>query len=231
MCWPRPSAAASAELPDGFHFDCAPPDGRYLEVETHKPDNDVDKRLVAVCNASTRGPTFGKQIAELENRAGEIPVAIVRTTDFPKTGKAIDADCRHAETARAKRSSSTDADWRRMLAFEAFRARRTHSGRTSPRGRRLPGRSVNLTRCRKILKLSALAAIPRHAGRSHRRRLLRQSLTPFRPTSAASPVPALRRERRATRPRPHRQRDAGPGDFRAERVRPACGVPRRVGQR
>ena len=75
-------------MPDGFHFGCSP-DGRYLEVETHKPDDSIDKRLVAVCNASTRGPRFGKQISELEQRAGEIPVAIVRTTDFPKSGKAI----------------------------------------------------------------------------------------------------------------------------------------------
>ncbi len=42
--------AATAELPDGFQFGCAP-DGRYLEVETHKPDNGVDKLLVAMCNA------------------------------------------------------------------------------------------------------------------------------------------------------------------------------------
>ena len=46
--------AATAELPDGFQFGCAP-DRRYLEVETHKPDNGVDKLLVGVCNANTRG--------------------------------------------------------------------------------------------------------------------------------------------------------------------------------
>src|SRR5262249_34037826 len=30
--------AATSELPDGFHFECASPDRRYLEVETHKPE-------------------------------------------------------------------------------------------------------------------------------------------------------------------------------------------------
>src|SRR5262249_28587165 len=78
--------AMTAELPEGFHFGCAPPDGRYLEVETHKPDNSIEKRLVAVCNAKS-GASLIKQISELETRAGEIPVAIVRTTDFPKSGK------------------------------------------------------------------------------------------------------------------------------------------------
>ena len=93
--------AVVPELPEGFHFGCTP-DACDVEVEAHKPDNSVDKRLVAVCNASTRSPAFVKQIAELEDRAGEIPVAIVRTTDFPKTGKAIAQDCQHAETPRAK---------------------------------------------------------------------------------------------------------------------------------
>ena len=92
--------ATSAEMPDGFHFECAA-DRRYLEVETHMPDDSVDKLLVGVCNAGTRGLAFGKQLSELEKRAGDMPVAIVRTTDFPKTGKAADADRRDAETARA----------------------------------------------------------------------------------------------------------------------------------
>ena len=125
-----------------------PPDGRYLEVETHKPDNGVDKLLVAVCNANTRGVAFGKQLSELEKRAGEIPVAIVRTTDFPKSGKAIDANCRHAETARAKGRRGR----RRMAAYAGVRGvpqAARDSGRTSPRGRRPPGRSVNWTRSKR----------------------------------------------------------------------------------
>ena len=42
--------AIAPELSEGFHFSCTP-DARYVEVEAHKPDNSVDKRLVAVCNA------------------------------------------------------------------------------------------------------------------------------------------------------------------------------------
>src|SRR5262249_30477438 len=113
--------AATAELPDGFHFECAP-DQRYLEVETHKPDQRVDRLLVAVCNAGSRGIALGKQISELEKRAGEIPVAIVRTIDFPKAGKVATQIAgmlkRHGRTAVV-----ADADWRRMLAFDAFRTR------------------------------------------------------------------------------------------------------------
>src|SRR5262249_6816352 len=112
--------AATSELPDGFHFECASPDRRYLEVETHKPENTIDKLLVGVCNANTRGTGFAYQSAALAKRAGEIPVAIVRTTDFPKTGKAITQIAgmlkRHGEKVVV-----TNAEWRRMLAFEAFR--------------------------------------------------------------------------------------------------------------
>jgi hypothetical protein len=116
--------AATAELPDGFHLGCDPPDERYLEVETHKPDHSVEKLLVAVCNAGTRGVGFGKQLSDLEKRAGEIPVAIIRTTDFPKTGKAATQVAgmlrRHGRTVVV-----ADADWRRMQAFEAFRKAHT----------------------------------------------------------------------------------------------------------
>ena len=116
---------ASAELPSGFQFN-SERDGRYLEVETHRPSNEVDKLLVAVCNAGTRGPTFGKQLAELENRAGEIPVAIVRTTDFPKTGKAA-SQIAGMLKRHGRRVVVADTDWRRMLAFEQFRA--SHANR------------------------------------------------------------------------------------------------------
>jgi hypothetical protein len=100
---------AWAELPHGFHFECTL-DRRYLEVETHKPDDGVDKLLVAVCNVNTRGPAFGKQISELEKRAGEIPVAIVRTTNFPKTGKASEQIAGMLKRD-GRRVVVADADW------------------------------------------------------------------------------------------------------------------------
>jgi hypothetical protein len=147
--------ATTAELPDGFQFDCAA-DGRHLEVETHKPDNSVDKLLVAVCNASTRSPAFGKQIAELEQRAGEVPVAIVRTTSFPKSGKAAAQIAmmlrRHGKTVVA-----ADSDWRRMLAFEEFRAQ--HGMRPDfAAWQRSASPLGELDTLQKILKLRTLAA-------------------------------------------------------------------------
>jgi hypothetical protein len=150
--------SAAAELPEGLHFECGPPDGRYLEVETHKPDNGVDKRLVAVCNAPTRGPSFGKQIADLEKRAGELPVAIVRTTDFPKAGKAI---TQIASMLRrdGQKVLAVDSDWRRMLAFDAFRKR--HANRADFRQWQKTARPLGeLSSLQKILKLSGLV-VPR----------------------------------------------------------------------
>ncbi len=167
--------AASAELTDGFHFDCSPPDGRYLEVETHKPDDSVEKRLVAVCNANTRGVAFGKQLSDLEKRAGEIPVAIVRTTDFPKAGKAI-AQIGGMLKRHGQKVVTADAEWRRMLAFEAFRKEHQHrpgfgawQKTTRPLG--------ELDSLQKILKLSALA-VP-----------LRQPVVAPPPVSAPRAVP------------------------------------------
>ncbi len=147
--------AAAAELPDGFHFGCDR-DRSYLEVETHRPDSGVDKLLVGVCNASTRGVAFGKEIDELEKRAGEIPVAIVRTTNFPKSGKAATQIAgmlkRHGRTVVV-----ADSDWRRMLAFEAFR--KQHQQRPEFAAWQKDARPLGeLDSLQKILKLSDLAA-------------------------------------------------------------------------
>jgi hypothetical protein len=111
--------ATADELPDGFHFGQPQPEGRYIEVETHKPDGGIDKLLVAVCNAKP-GASLIKQVAELGNRAGEIPVAIVRTTDFPKTGKAA-TQIAGMLKRQGRKVVVSNADWRRMLAFEVFR--------------------------------------------------------------------------------------------------------------
>lgn len=150
--------AASDELPDGFHFACSP-DGRYLEVETHRPDNSIDKRLVAVCNANTRGTALGKQITDLQQRAGEFPVAIVRTTEFPKSGKVITQIAgmlkRHGE-----RVVVADAEWRRMLAFAAFRT--GHKDRPDFAEWQRTARPLGeLNAVQKILNLKDLAASPR----------------------------------------------------------------------
>lgn len=153
--------AASAELPEGFHFDCtAIAAQRYVEVETYKPNDEVEKLLVAVCNATTRGVAFGRQLSELEERAGEIPVAIVRTTDFPKSGKAATQ-----VAGMLRRQGRTvvvaDSDWRRMLAFQGFLERHAErrdellawQKRARPLG--------ELDSLQKILRLNSLHAMPR----------------------------------------------------------------------
>src|SRR5262249_289178 len=104
--------AVSAELPEGFHFGCAQPDGPFLEVEGHGSDGGVAKLLVAVCNKNPRGGGLGKQLEDLEKRAGEIPVAIVRTTDFPKSGKAMEQVAKHVKRHGVK-VVVADTDWRR----------------------------------------------------------------------------------------------------------------------
>jgi hypothetical protein len=147
--------ALAAELPDGYHFGRAQPERQYLEVETHKPDDSIDKRLVAVCNANTRGPALGKQITLLEQRAGEIPVAIVRTTEFPKSGKVMTQIAgllkRHGE-----RVVVADAEWRRMQAFEAFR--KQHRSRPDFAAWQKTARPLGeLNALQKILRLKDLA--------------------------------------------------------------------------
>jgi DNA helicase HerA-like ATPase len=170
--------AATAELPDGFHFGCGQPYGRCLEVETHKPDDSVDQLLVAVCNANTRGVAFGKQIAEVEKRSGDIPAAIVRTTDFPRSGKAMTQLAgmlkRHGRTVVA-----ADADLRRMLAFEAFRNQ--YAGRPDFGAWQKSARPLGeLDSLQKILRLNTLVAPPRPAVAA-----------PL-PVKASSPVAAVR---------------------------------------
>ncbi len=217
---------ASAELPDGYQFS-SERDGRYLEVETHRPSNEVDKLLVAVCNAGTRGPNFVKQLAELEKRAGEIPVAIVRTTDFPKTGKATNQIAvmlkRHGRTVVV-----VDTDWRRMLAFGRFRA--SHASRTDFAAWQNTARPLGeLDSLRKILNFSALAAMPARAAASQPPAAPPVRVVPVSATSEDSITPSA--PRGSDRSRPHEQRDAVPRHLRAERVRPARGIPRWVGQR
>ncbi len=150
--------AASDELPQGYHFGCASSDGRYLEIETHKPNNTLEKRLAAVCNANTRGPAFGKQISELEKRAGEIPVALVRTTDFPKSGKAI-AQIAQMLKRYGEKVVVADSEWRRMLAFDDFRTQ--HRQRPDFGSWQKEARPLGqLNALQKILRLNECVAMP-----------------------------------------------------------------------
>jgi DNA helicase HerA-like ATPase len=169
-----------SELPGGFHCECSQ-DRQYLEVEAHAPDDSVDRKLVGLCNANTRGTKFGKQLTDLAHRAGEIPVVIVRTTDFPKSGKAVTQIAgmlkRHGE-----RVVASDADWRRMLAFDAFRQK--HMVRSDFAVWQRQSQPLSeLETLKRILKLNTIASV----------------LRPGSATEAPVPAPSSARPDRAVR--------------------------------
>jgi hypothetical protein len=118
--------SCSAELPDGTHFGEPRADGRFVEVETHR-GNAVDKLLVAVCNKSANGGGLARQVSEVERRAGENAVALVRSTNFPKPTSQVGKQIGHLVKRGGLAVPVENADLRRMLAFEAFR--RQHGSR------------------------------------------------------------------------------------------------------
>jgi hypothetical protein len=149
------------ELPDGVHFGDPQPDGRYLEVETNKPDGGVDRLLVAVCNKKAQGGGLGKQLNDVEKRIGDFPVALVRTTYFPSTkGSKVVGQIAALIKRDGRRVVVADADWRRMLAFEAFR--KQHGMRPDFGGWQKAARPLGeLDSLQKILRISTLTAAPR----------------------------------------------------------------------
>jgi hypothetical protein len=180
--------AATPELPDGFHFGCAPPDGNYVEAELHKPDNGIDKLLVAVCNKSAKGVGLGKQLGEVEKRVGDFPVALVRTTEFPKTGKAMQQVAGLLKRD-GRRVVVADADWRRMLAFEAFRGK--HASRPDFAAWQKVARPLGeLDSLQKILRLNTLVASSRPAVPAPTPLPPSPPITPVRPVPA-DPAPAV----------------------------------------
>jgi hypothetical protein len=151
--------ALSPELPDGFDFAYTASEGRYLEVETSMPDNSVDRLLVAVCNKNARGGGLGRQVDELEKRVGDFPVAVVRTTEFPRTGQAA-TQIAGMLRRHGRKVVVADADWRHMMAFEDFRKQhqdRTDFGAWQRANRPLGG----LDSLQKILRLGEIAIGPR----------------------------------------------------------------------
>ncbi len=119
----------SEEMPEGYHFGCTV-DRQFIEVETHHPNNRVDKLLVALCNKNAQGGRLAKQLTEVEKRVGDFPLALVRTTDFPSTKKSRIVDQIAQLLKRdGRRIVVPNADWRHMLAFAEFRQRH----RTDPK--------------------------------------------------------------------------------------------------
>jgi hypothetical protein len=119
-------SACSQEMPAEFWFaaDRHKQHGRMLAIEVHQPHNAVGRLLVAVCNKGAQGKGLTNQITEAEKEAGEIPLVLVRSTDFPKNPKGIVSQQIGKLIARGgRRVVMQDSDWRTVLALRAFQRR------------------------------------------------------------------------------------------------------------
>jgi len=149
-----------SELPEGNHFGRPCAEGRFLELELHKPEGSIDKLLVAVCNGKTNGNGLINQIKEVTNRAGDFAVAFLRNTKFPQSGKAM-----QLVAPLLKKDGHTivvpDSDWRRMLAFAAFREK--HCVRPDFAAWQKEARPLGeLASLQKLLRLNSLKPSPRN---------------------------------------------------------------------
>jgi hypothetical protein len=112
----------SDELPTGYHFGTEV-QGRMVPVDIHGADNAVDRLLVAVCEKSAKGGGLGKQVAEVEKQAGEIPAVVVRSTAFPSSPTAqVSKQIGKLIQRGGRRVVVENADWRKIAAFQAFHA-------------------------------------------------------------------------------------------------------------
>jgi hypothetical protein len=119
-------AACTGELDAGAggHFE-AEADGRFVQVERHGVDNDIERILVGVCNKAAPGGALGKQIDEVVRRAGGIAPVIVRSTAFPAGAKsAVMQQLQKLVDDGGRRAVVEDSEWRTMMALSRFRAGR-----------------------------------------------------------------------------------------------------------
>lgn len=121
----RAIAECGAELgaPGAFHVTATGDDHR---VE-HRVGKGLRNLLVGLCDKSARGGGLANQINGLTARAGKDVPVMVRSTDFPKgpttqVGKLIGK----VIAGGGRRAVIEDAEWRTMVALEAFRGR--HAG-------------------------------------------------------------------------------------------------------
>jgi DNA helicase HerA-like ATPase len=112
--------AANQETPPGLSFH-AEEDGQFVQIEAYHGDNSADKLLAAVCNKAARGGGLGRQIATAGKRAGEVPLALVRSAPFPKgTTSAVVKDIAMVVKRGGRLVEAQDADWRAILALQEF---------------------------------------------------------------------------------------------------------------
>lgn len=120
------------EMSSGHHF-AAEADGRFIEIETHGPGNAVAKLLAALCNRAAQGGWLGKQVDDTERRAGDIPVALLRSTPFPPAGNTqIGKRLAGLARKRGRWMTVADSDWRHVLALQQFRQQ--HGNRSDFQG-------------------------------------------------------------------------------------------------
>lgn len=106
----------------GGHAIEAEPDGRFIPVERHGPDDSVERILVGLCNKAAQGGGLARQVEELSRRAGEHTAVVVRSTSFPTgTRAAITLLLNKLVEDGGRRVVVEDSDWRTMAALSAFR--------------------------------------------------------------------------------------------------------------
>lgn len=150
---------ASDEAGDDPTAVLAEADGRFIAFEGPRA-----KFVAAVCNKNPQGGALAKQLGDLEGRAaahGRRSVA-VRSAPFPPRGTKtrIAATLAEFEDQGGRCIVVEDSDWRAMVAFVAFRARKADDPAFDPwrkRARPLTG----LRPLRTILCLDAAASSTR----------------------------------------------------------------------
>jgi energy-coupling factor transporter ATP-binding protein EcfA2 len=169
----------SNELTTGHRFSV---DGRgkLIPITIEGPGNALDKVLAAVCNRDARGGGLGTQISEAEKEAGEIVIALVRSTAFPaspatKVGKQIGGLVKRG----GRLVSVEDAEWRKILALQQF-----HKGHGSR-----PDYCDWLQQGRPLSQLPSL-----------RRLLALDQLAISRPAASEPPAPPAERPPTRTKP-------------------------------
>ena len=117
----------NAELPPGCRFAARRADGRLVAVDGpgKSAGSSGERLLVAVSEKSPKGGGLGHQVTEAERRASNSPIVLVRSTSFPTSPKAdVVKQIARVISRGGRRVVVENADWRSMLAFQAFRQAR-----------------------------------------------------------------------------------------------------------
>ncbi|MGI5864314.1 MAG: AAA family ATPase [Myxococcales bacterium] len=189
---------ASLELESGHAFR-ARAQGRLVEVDVLGPHGQVlGRQLIGLCNAAAQGGKLGRQIEEVAARAKERTPVLVRSTSYPSNpktqvvkliGQVIDQGGRRAVVG--------EADWRTMIAMEAFRGREAHT----PSFGRWLGEENPLSRLlglQEVLGLDRLPRVPETPAKDDSRKEEKRPNAALAPPTPAPEAPP----RESPRPMP-----------------------------